>query len=149
MVCPTGTGKFRPGGFTLIELLVVMTIIATLLAIVAPRYFEATDQARDAALKANLQTLRQAIDHYHGDRGQYPQSLQQLVQTRYLRSVPADPVTGSAEDWQLIPVPADLAPRRTVPAGSNANVDDRTSGIFDVRSSAQGTTREGVRYDQL
>lgn len=149
MACRTATGKRHPGGFTLIELLVVMTIIATLLSIVAPRYFEATDQARDAAMKANLQTLRQAIDVYHGDRGQYPQSLLELVQARYLRSIPVDPVTGSADGWLLIPAPADIAPRRTGSAATDANADSRAPGIFDVRSSAQGTTREGVPYDQL
>ena len=149
MACRTATGNERLGGFTLIELLVVMTIIATLLSIVAPRYFEATDRARDSALKANLQTLRQAIDHYHGDRGLYPQSLDELVQTRYLRSIPVDPVTGSADDWQLVPAPAAPAPRRAGSADANADSDNKTPGVFDVRSSAQGTTRDGVPYDRL
>ena len=149
MACRIAIGSSRPGGFTLIELLVVMTIIATLLAIVAPRYFEATDRARDAALRANLQNLRQAIDHFHGDRGQYPQSLEELVQTRYLRTVPVDPITGSAEDWQLLPVPAAFAPRRPGATDSDSNADGKPSGVFDVKSSAQGTTHDGVPYDKL
>lgn len=96
MASRIASGKPATGGFTLVELLVVLAIIATLLSVVAPRYFQATELARETALKANLQTLREAIDHYHGDRGQYPQSLEALVDARYLRAIPVDPISGSA-----------------------------------------------------
>ena len=91
-------------GFTLIEMLVVMAIIATLLSIAAPRYFRSTDDAREAALKSDLRTLREAIDHYHADRGSYPEVLDDLVEKRYLRAIPVDPITGKAE-WGLIRAP--------------------------------------------
>ena len=147
MVCRIATGRRRVRAFTLIELLVVMTIIATLLSIVAPRYFDATDQARASALKANLQTLRAAIDHFHGDRGMYPQSLDELVQTRYLRTIPPDPIVGSSEEWVLVPVPATFLPKRT--EASDTDAAERAQGIFDVRSSARGSTRDGVPYEKL
>ena len=69
----------RRRGFTLIELLVVMAIIATLLSIVAPRYFTHLDRAREAALRETLVVVRDAIDKFHGDTGRYPESLEELV----------------------------------------------------------------------
>ena len=131
MASPTATGD-RRRGFTLIELLVVMAIVATLVSIVAPRYFRATDDARESALKANLQTMREAIDHFHADRGTYPEALADLVDKRYLRIIPPDPLTGSATEWKTLPPPG-------VEPGA-------TSAIYDVRSVAPGTAKSGEPY---
>lgn len=120
-------GKTR--GFTLIELLVVMTIIALLLTVAVPRYFGSVDRARDAVLRENLATLRESIDKYYADNGRYPPSLQELVTGRYLRKIPLDPVTDSAETWEVIPSP-----------------DGGQNGIFDVRSGAKGKARDGTDY---
>jgi general secretion pathway protein G len=116
-------------GFTLIELLVVLSIMATLLSIAAPRYFESLDKARDAALKTDLRILREAIDKYRADNGQLPQDLDALVQGRYVRAIPPDPITDSAGTWVAVPHP-----------------DGVTLGVFDVRSGAPGIGRDGTGF---
>ena len=118
-------------GFTLIELLVVMAIIATLLTLAVPRYFHSTDRAKEAVLKQNLSQMRESIDKYYGDRGRYPDSLDDLVNRKYLRKVPPDPITDSPLTW--VTVPPDLA-------GSG--------GVFDVKSGAPGTALDGSNYDK-
>jgi len=116
-------------GFSLIELLVVLAAIALLLGIAAPRYVEHVDRAREAALRANLAALRDAIDRYWADRGSYPASLHDLVTARYLRAVPPDPFTERADAWIVVP-----------PQGA-------TSGaVADVRSAAPGVGRDGKPY---
>ncbi|RFO95782.1 type II secretion system protein G [Rhodoferax lacus] len=106
-------------GFTLIELMVVMAIIALLLSIAAPRYFNHLDRAREAALRETLVVLRDSIDKFHGDTGRYPESLEELVSRRYLARVPVDPVSENRETWILVP-PAD------------------EPGVWDVHSGAGG-----------
>lgn len=134
-------------GFTLIEMLVVMAIIATLLSIAAPRYFRSTDDAREAALKSDLRTVREAIDHYHADRGSYPKVLDDLVEKRYLRAIPVDPITGDARTWTLIPPPAPVeVGTAAAPASAPAAAP---TGIYDIRSGASGTTRDGEPYQNL
>jgi general secretion pathway protein G len=123
----TMTGRMR--GFTLIELLVVMAILATLLSIAAPRYFESIDRAKEAALRTNLRLLREAIDKHHADTGRLPESLQHLAVARYLRSVPIDPVTDSVATWIAVPHP-----------------DGKTAGIYDIRSGATSPARDGSAY---
>ena len=125
-------------GFTLIELLVVMAIIAALLTVAAPRYWRSVDDAREAALKSSLAQMREAIDRFYADRGSYPADLPDLVDKRYLRSVPIDPITDSNQTWQTISAPAS-------PAGSK-EASDEITGIYDVRSGAEGTSRSGEAY---
>ena len=93
----------RERAFTLIELLIVMAIIGTLLTIAVPRYFRALEHAREAVLKEDLATLREAIDKYYADLNEYPDSLAALVDKRYVRSVPVDPFTKASDSWTLIP----------------------------------------------
>ena len=116
-------------GFTLIELLVVLAILATLLTLAAPRYFDSLDRAKEAALRTDLRLLREAIDKHRADTGRLPESLQQLAQARYLRAVPVDPVTDRADTWVAVPAP-----------------DGTTQGVYDVRSGAPGTARDGTAY---
>lgn len=113
-------------GFTLIELLVVMAIIATLLSIAAPRYFGQVDVAREKALMQSLEVMRDAIDKFRADTGKSPATLNELVEKRYLRKLPVDPITESAETWELVPPP-----------------DPNESGVWDVRSGARGSGRDG------
>jgi general secretion pathway protein G len=119
-------------GFTLIELLVVLAIISLLLTVALPRYFGSVDKSKEAALKENLRVLRIGIDKYYADKGEYPSTLGDLVASQYFRAVPLDPITESDKTWQAI------APQA---AG--------LSGIADVRSGAQGKTRDGTPYSQL
>lgn len=119
----------RPTGFTLIELLIVLAIIATLLTIAVPGYFNSLDNARETALRKSLSVMRAAIDQYHGDLGRYPDSLNDLVNARYLRSVPADPITGAADQWVL-----------------ESSAEAGQSGLSDVRSGAPGSGKDGTPY---
>jgi general secretion pathway protein G len=92
----------RRAGFTLIELLVVMTIIGVLLTIAVPRYFRTVERSKETVLKHDLSVVRESIDKYYGDLGQYPDALPLLVEKHYIRAVPVDPFTKSSETWVLV-----------------------------------------------
>lgn len=119
----------KKSGFTLIELVVVMAVIAALLTLAAPRYFSSIEKSREAVLQANLAMMRQTLDKYYGDTGRYPDALDDLVANKYLRSVPTDPVTESNATWIVVP-----------PA------QPELGGVYDVRSGAEGTARDGSAY---
>lgn len=121
--------KHLKSGFTLIELLVVMAIIGTLLTIAVPRYFHSVEKSKEAVLHQNLALTRQALDKYFGDNGKYPDSLEDLVSKKYLRSLPYDPITESATTWLII------AP------------DTQDKGaVFDIKSGAPGQALGGSEY---
>lgn len=118
-------------GFTLIELLVVLGIVALLLTLAIPRYFPTIDGAKETILADNLRNLRDTIDQFHADRGRYPDSLEQLVEKKYLRSLPVDPITDSSSTWILVPP------------------EDASKGaIYSIRSGAPGTGRNGKPYSE-
>jgi general secretion pathway protein G len=119
----------RRFGFTLIELLVVLAVIATLLTLALPRYFSSLEKSREAVLQQNLAMLRETLDKYYGDKGKYPAALDELVSTKYLRSVPVDPITDSNATW--VSIPPD---------------QPEMGGVYDVRSGAQGLARDGTEY---
>jgi general secretion pathway protein G len=116
-------------GFTLIELLVVLAIVALLLTLAVPRYFPSIDAARETILADNLRNVRATIDQYYGDTGRYPDSLEQLVEKKYLRALPVDPVTDSTASWILVAPP-----------------DDAKGSVYDVHSGAPGKDRAGTPY---
>ena len=116
-------------GFTLIELMVVMAIVALLIALALPRYFEGLKRAREAVLQEDLSVMRKAIDHYHADKNAYPANLQTLVTERYLQFIPEDPITNSAETWQV-----ELPP-------------DKANRVYDVRSGSTETASNGTPYN--
>jgi general secretion pathway protein G len=121
--------KKTKDGFTLIELLVVMAIIAVLLTIAAPRYFHSVDKSKEAVLHQNLELTRQAIDKYFGDNGKYPDSLDDLVTKKYLRTLPYDPISESNTTWVIV------AP---------ASVDK--GAVYDIKSGAPGISINGTEY---
>ena len=114
-------------GFTLIELIVVMAIVALLVTLAMPRYFTHLDRSKETVLKADLATMRDALDKFHGDHGRYPESLEELVKRRYIRAIPVDPLTESATTWVSLNDPA-------------------RGGLYDVKSGAPGEDANGVRY---
>ena len=122
------TRDTTPSGFTLIELLVVLAILALLITIATPRYFHGVDKAKEATLRSDLRTMREAIDQYYADHARYPEDMHELVQRGYLRRIPVDPVTESVETWQLV------APEGEI------------EGVTDIRSGAQGVGEDGVPY---
>src|SRR5262245_2869003 len=110
----------RSKGFTLVELMVVLTVVALLLSIVVPDYVGRVKRAEEAVLQENLMLMRDALDKHYADAGKYPSSLEELVAKRYLRSIPKDPFTQSA-NWTAVPP-----------------TDPKRGGVFDVHSSAKG-----------
>ena len=54
----------RTTGFTLVEILIVVIILGILAAIVIPQFTKATDEAREAALASDIQTMRNQIELY-------------------------------------------------------------------------------------
>ena len=93
----------RRRGFTLIELLVVMSIIGVLLTIAVPRYFHTIRRSKETVLRHDLSVVRESIDKYYADLGEYPEALAALVDKHYIRSVPVDPFTRSASTWLMVP----------------------------------------------
>ncbi|USX12964.1 type II secretion system GspH family protein [Oxalobacteraceae bacterium OTU3CAMAD1] len=116
-------------GFTLIELLVVLGIVALMLTLAVPRYFPSIDKSKEVVLADNLRNVRNVIDQYYGDTGRYPDSLEQLVEKKYLRALPVDPVTDSETTWVIIP-PEDGA----------------KGGVYNIKSGAPGNDRRGKPY---
>ena len=118
----------RVSGFTIVELMVVMAIIALLLTIALPRYFDGLQRSKEAILREDLATMRDAIGHYYSDKGSYPPNLEALVEQHYLRFIPEDPITSSKESWEVVLQP------------------DNTLGVYDLHSGAQETARDGTPY---
>jgi general secretion pathway protein G len=129
-------GARRNQGFTLIELIIVMAIIGILVAIAVPRYAIMVKHAKEATLKEDLFTMRQAIDSYTVDKEKAPQSLDDLVQAGYLKSIPVDPMTGRDDTW--MPDTSDTL----------MDIDETAGGIDDVHSGAQGLATDGSSYNQ-
>jgi general secretion pathway protein G len=116
-------------GFTLIELLVVLAIVALLLTLAVPRYFPTIDRTKETILAENLRNTRDVIDQFYADRGRYPESLEQLVEKKYLRNLPVDPITESSETWIVVPP------------------EDASKGnVYSIRSGAPGNDRHGKPY---
>ena len=121
-------------GFTLIELLVVTALIVVLASLALVGYQNSLVRAREAVLKEDLFRLRDAIDQYYADKNKWPQSLQDLVADGYVRKVPEDPITNSADSWQ------------TVPAEPDPGNPSSEPGIFDVKSGSDRTALDGTPY---
>ncbi|GJI98670.1 type II secretion system pseudopilin OxpG [Duganella caerulea] len=116
-------------GFTLIELLVVLGIVALMLTLAVPRYFPSIDKSKEVVLADNLRNVRQVLDQYYGDTGRYPDSLEQLVEKKYLRAMPVDPITESDTTWIIVP-PEDTG----------------KGGVYNIKSGAPGNDRSGKPY---
>jgi len=130
-----GHGRMAEAGFTLIELMVVIMIILILIGMAAQRYEKSVQRAREATLKQDLMVMRQSIDNYTLDKQAAPQSLDDLVQSGYLRQIPVDPIT-QAKDWVPQYDSVVLSP------------DQSSTGMVDVHSSAAMPSSSGTPYSE-
>jgi general secretion pathway protein G len=121
-------------GFTMIELLVVVSLIVILATMGMTQYRSSVVHAREATLKEDLFRMRDAIDQYYADKGQYPSDITALVSDGYLRQVPKDPFTRSTDSWQTIPAEPDPSNPAAQP------------GIYDVKSGSDMTAEDGTKY---
>ena len=121
-------------GFTLVELLIVISLISILAAMGLVQYRNSVVAAKESTLKTDLFRMRDAIDQYYADKGKYPSSLDSLVSDGYMRRIPEDPFTKTADSWT------------TVPAEPDPNNPSAEPGVYDVKSGAQGTALDGSSY---
>ncbi len=121
-------------GFTLMELLIVITLIVILAGIAISTHATSVRRAKEAVLKENLFRMNDALDQYMADKGKWPPDLSALVTENYLRQIPKDPITDSADTWQT---------QMSEPDPSNP---DEVPGISGVKSGAAGTSLEGTNY---
>jgi general secretion pathway protein G len=122
-------------GFTLVELMIVMAIIGLLSLIAIPSYIQAVRKAKEAVLREDLHTMRTSIDSFTVDKEKAPQTLDDLVQAGYLKSIPSDPITSRNDTW--ITSQSDMM----------TDINQTQDGIGDVHSGAQGLSSNGTSYN--
>jgi general secretion pathway protein G len=123
-------------GFTLIELLVVLALITVLAGMGVVQYKNGVTRSKEAVLREDLFRMRDAIDQYYADKGHYPSDLQALVADGYMRQVPKDPMTDSADTWQTVPSEPDPTNPTAPP------------GIYDVMSGSDKASLDGTKYSE-
>ena len=124
----------RQRGFSLLELMIAMFILIILLSVAIPTYQRSVQQARETVLKENLWQMRRAIDQFSADKGKLPKSIDELVEAKYLREKPLDPILEKPE-WDEV-------------QGEDTNSPDGESGLKDVMSMAEGEDSEGTAYNK-
>ncbi len=125
--------RARVRGFTLLELIVVISIVAILLAMAIPTYSRSLVAARERALHADLNLLRDCIWKYTFDKQKAPQSLDELVTAKYLEKIPNDPMTHEP-NWEVVEDEYLLTPEQQDP------------GIIDVHSASNAMASDGTAY---
>ena len=133
-LCAMRQGLRGTRGFTLIELLVVVSLIVVLASIGMIQYSNSVQGTREAVLKEDLFRMRDAIDQFYADKNRYPRTLDELVSEKYLRAIPVDPVTQSADTWQTVMAEPD-------PMNPSADI-----GIYDVKSGSEAVSLDGSNY---
>lgn len=124
----------KQNGFSLLELMIAMFILIILISVALPTYQRSIQHARETVLRENLWQIRRSIDQYAADKGKLPQSLEDLVEAKYLREVPIDPLTDKAE-WKEM-------------QGEDINSPDGDQGLTDVKSLAEGEDSDGKSYEE-
>ena len=120
-------------GYTLLELMIVVSIVGILVALAIPNFQHSAMKAKETALKHNLFTIRSVIDQYYADRGEYPLSLESLVEDQYLRAIPMDPMTKSMSTWVEI-------------YEEQEEGDDSPTGVYDIKSGSEELALDGTSY---
>ncbi len=128
------SGFRRSSGFTLIELLVVVAIIGILAGVVVGQYRRAIVKTKESVLKENLFITRNAINQYFADKGKYPYDIDALVEDKYLKARPFDPITESNETWIEIAAEMDETDLSLEP------------GMADLRSGSSGVAMDGSAF---
>ena len=121
-------------GFTLIELMIVIALISVLAGMGVVQYKNGVQHTAESVLRTDLFRMRDAIDQYYADKNKYPPTLEALVSDKYLRAVPVDPFTSSADTWQTT--------MSEIEAGNVAT----ESGIYDVKSGSELNGMDGTPY---
>jgi len=129
-----GGEKKKARGFTLIELMIVISILLILIAIAIPAYNRSILRAKESVLKQDLFQLNSLISQYTLDKQKAPQSLEDLVTAGYLKKLPVDPMTGTA-DW--------VAEQEDV----TLSLDQQDPGISSVHSGSTQISTQGDAYN--
>jgi general secretion pathway protein G len=132
-------GFFGSGGFTLIELMIVVSIIGILAAIAVPNYQWGIIRAKEAVLRESLYNIRSVLDQYRADQGKYPDSLQELVDKKYMRDIPTDPFTKSKETWVVLP---------PIDPGNTGTEEKGVGAVYDVHSGSDLIGTNNVPYNE-
>ena len=119
----------KQAGFTLVELLVVLAILALLLTLAVPRYFAGIERAKEATLRQDLNLIRESIDKFYADNGVYPKDLEDLVERKYIRKLPVDPITERTDTWLITSPELPLEGQ-----------------VYEINSGAPGTAKDGSKY---
>ena len=136
-------------GFTLIELMIVVSIVGILASIAVPSYQTGLIKAREAVLRENLYAMRSAIDQHYADAGRYPDTLQELVEKKYLRDIPKDPIANNSDSWITVS-PAAVQQASAAPAVSatGEQLPPPLGDVYDVHSSSKLIGSNGVPYNE-
>jgi general secretion pathway protein G len=121
-------------GFSLLELMITMFIMIILLSVAVPTYQRSVRNAREIVLQENLFQLRRAIDQYSGDKGKLPASIDALIEAKYLRERPVDPISETTE-WNEV-------------MGEDPNSSEGEQGLVDVKSNADGEDLNGKAFSE-
>lgn len=124
----------KQAGFSLLELMIGMFIIIILLSVAVPTYQRSVQYAKERVLEQNLWQMRRAIDQYASDKGKLPESIDKLVEDKYLHSRPIDPIIENTE-WQE-------------EFGSDPNSTDNGQGLVNVKSTSPGEDSNGKKYSE-
>jgi len=128
----SGVRTLGERGFTFVEVMIVLVVIGILVTLATPSLTTSVHRAREAVLRENLFVLRDVIDQHYADQGAYPPTLEVLVEKRYLRKIPKDPITGSETTWVLVP---------------DTDEHGVEAGIFDVKSGSDQIAMDGTVYN--
>ena len=135
-------------GFTLLELIIVVAVIGILATIAMPKLLHTPDKAKEAVLRTDLRTFRDVLDQYYADKGHYPDTLQALVEDEYLRAIPVDPFTRSAETWVPVYEEPKLDTSGAPAPSDGGGGEEAKPGIIDVHSGAPGIATNGTAYSE-